>query len=239
LKTNITISALFTAAAILTPAHATSILFTAVSTLPATGNTITLNDNAGSIAGYGFDGVFSNATPPSTVAITGSNPDKISGGTAETLDTTGAGLGLASPSSESPYIGPGDAVVLDFANVKNPDTYNGQTGQEYQVTFNMKIDLSGPSDWTVYGYNAGSGDYVLLGDGPMGSGGNPTFSTTTLYSSYLVGVTNDCGLTITSVDVAYTAGTTIQQTPEPGTFVMAGMALIGLGVTIKKRNRKA
>jgi hypothetical protein len=54
-----------------------------------------------------------------------------------------------------------------------------------------------------------------------------------------VGVTNDCGLTINSVDLAYSGGTGTQQTPEPGTFVMAGMALIGAGVTMRKRNRKA
>jgi hypothetical protein len=107
----------------------------------------------------------------------------------------------------------------------------------------MTVDLPGSSYWTVYGYNTtgvNADKYALLSSGPMAPGATPSFTSTssTLYSDYLVGVTNDCGLTINSIDVTY-SGTTTQQTPEPGTFVMAGMALIAVGLTMRKRNRKA
>jgi hypothetical protein len=244
LKTKIAVAALFTAGAFLTPAYATSVLFTASSTLPSspfgTSGTISLNDGAGSITAYGFDGVFSVAAPPTTVSVTSSNQDKpVTTGTGSgpaTLDVTGDGLGLKS--NDTPYIGPGDAIVLDFSNVKTTDTNGGQTGSESQVTINTQIDATGPSDWTVYGFNTTTHTYDLLDSGSMASTGSPTFTTSTLYSAYLVGVTNDCGLTIDSVDVQY-SGTTTQQTPEPGTFVMAGLAMLGIGVTMKRRNRKA
>jgi hypothetical protein len=57
-----------------------------------------------------------------------------------------------------------------------------------------------------------------------------------LYSSYLIGVTNDCALTINEVYVQYSGETT--PTPEPGTFVMAGMALAGIGLARKRLGRK-
>jgi hypothetical protein len=44
-----------------------------------------------------------------------------------------------------------------------------------------------------------------------------------------------CGVVITSATLNFPN----TATPEPGTFVMAGMALLGLGVTIKKRAQKA
>lgn len=252
MKTNIAISALFTAAAFLTPAHASSVLFTASATLPTSGAynspaTVNLTNGAGSIAAYGFDGVFSTTAAPGTVAVNSSNPDspKNTGGS-EQIDYSTAGMGLKS--NDSPYIGPTDGIVLDFSNVKTSVAYNGQTGVEADVNFALKIDATGPSNWTIYGYatsGVNAGSYVLLDSGPMqyvaGNGytATPMYTTTTLYSDYLVGVTNDCALTITALSVDYTKGTTTQQTPEPGTFVMAGMALIGLGVTMKKRSSKA
>ena len=231
------------------PAHASSVLFTASATLPTSGYanspaTINLTNGAGSIAAYGFDGVFSTPAAPSTVSVNSSNPDSPKNGVGEQIAFSGAGMGLKS--NDSPYIGPTDAIVLDFSNVKSSVVYNGQTGIEADVTFSMKVDLTGPSDWTIYGYatsGVNAGKYVLLASGPMQPGtgytATPSFTTSTLYSDYLVGETSDCALTITALSVDYTKGITTQQTPEPGTFVMAGMALIGLGVTMKKRRSKA
>lgn len=243
LKTNIAIAALFTAGVFLTPAHASSVLFTATSTLPATGTTwyptatLSLSDNAGSITAYGFDGVFSTTTPPTSLPSSA-----VSSATPEPLDVGTYGLGLKS--NDTPYIGPTDAVLLDFASVNNPATYEGQMGSISQVTFNLRLDINGSSDWTVYGMSgATGGSGTLIDSGPMWATVG-TFSVTEtiganspLYSSYLIGVTSDCALTIESVDIQY-SGTTTQQTPEPGTFVMAGIAMLGLGVTLKKRNRK-
>jgi hypothetical protein len=57
------------------------------------------------------------------------------------------------------------------------------------------------------------------------------------YNYYAVGVMGDCAIDITQLSVTYPSGST--PTPEPGTFVMAGIAMIGLGVAMKKRSRKA
>ena len=244
MKINIAVSALFTAAALLTPAHASSVLFTASATLPTSGAvnspaTVSLTNGAGSIAAYGFDGVFSTQAAPSTVSVNSGNPDSPKNGVGEQIDYSSNGMGLKS--NDAPYIGPTDGIVLDFSNVKSSVVYNGQTGTEADVNFALKIDATGPSDWTIYGFNGTT--YTLLASGPMQPGtgytATPMFTTTTLYSDNQVVVTNDCALTITALSIDYTKGTTTQQTPEPGTFVMAGMALIGLGVTMKKRSAKA
>ena len=218
-----------------TPAYATPVLFTASTTLPATGTNapsvaLTLNDTAGTITAYGYDGVFSTANPPSNVNVN-------SPATSENVVVSNQGLGLAS--NDAPYIGPGDAVLLDFANVKTTDTSGGKTGTISQITFSLDVDATGPSDWVVYGMSnaTGTGSGTLLASGPMSPTGDFMVSTSTLYSSYLIGVTNDCALTLNMVYVQYSGNTT--PTPEPGTLVMAGMALLAVGLTKKLRSRKA
>jgi hypothetical protein len=238
LKTKLTIAALFSVAAFLTPAHATGVLFTATTTLPSAGTyssplTLSLNTGTATIAAYGFDGVFSTTAPPSTVNVTGA--------TSEQLDVhkDGSGtLGLGLNSNDTPYIGPGDAILLDFANAQTDSNGSG-TGSLSQVTFNLYKDITGASDYVVYGMSnaLGTGTGVLLTSGLMSSTGALTFSTSSLYSSYLVGITQDCALDIQNLQLQY-SGTGTSSTPEPGTFVMAGMALIGLGATMKKRGRK-
>jgi hypothetical protein len=243
LKINFAIAALFSTAAFLTPAQASSVLFTANTTLPATGvyssplSPINLTDGAGSISAYGYDGVFTTAHPTTP---------SVSGATSASIDVTNPdGLGLYSTpgttGSDNPYIGQGDAVLLDFANVKSTVTYGGQTGSVSGVEFNINVEGTG-TDWVVYGFNnttgTGTGTYITEGStGTLGATGTGFIPTSTLYQSYLIGIL-DCSITITSVDIQY-SGTTTTTTPEPGTFVMAGIALIGLGVTMKRRNRKA
>lgn len=160
--------------------------------------------------------------------------------------TLGLGVNNASISSVSStdkgFIAPTEAVILDFSS--NSVTYSGQTGTLSDITLHMFEDYSG-ADYEIYGVD-GSGGFHLVTSGTMSTGvplnvdvlGFPS-NTTTLYSSYVIGVT-DCALDIRSVDLTY-SGNTIPpaQTPEPGTFVMAGMALIGLGAMLKKRSRKA
>lgn len=55
-------------------------------------------------------------------------------------------------------------------------------------------------------------------------------------ANQLTGVTV-CAIDTQSVDIQYSGA--ITQAPEPGTLVMAGLATIGLGMTIRKRTRKA
>jgi PEP-CTERM motif len=247
LKIQIAISALFTAAAFLTPAHATSINFTATTTLPAAGNyssplTLTLPDSAGYITATGYDDMFPK-NPTTGTAIAPSTGATSVGLTVQTdLDhQPGLGDDNTNVGQDNGYIAPTDAVVLDFANVKTTANNGSGTGSETQITFNMYEDYSG-ADYEVYGLvsgtvNTASAVWALVGSGTMQSGAPLSISTSSLYNYYAIGVT-DCALDIESVSVNY-QGTTTTQTPEPGTFVMAGIALIGLGATMRKRNRKA
>ena len=67
---------------------------------------------------------------------------------------------------------------------------------------------------------ATTGYFTATGYEGMGGANQPT------------GVTV-CAIDTQSVDIQYSGTTT--QAPEPGTLVMAGLALIGLGLTIRKR----
>jgi hypothetical protein len=240
LKLKLALAGLFAAAMALTPAQATSVVFNTTSTsatLYASGSTIASSSPTGYTASiYGFDGVFTATQAPSSESVKNSSPTTLSNGAgSEELETTTAGLGIQNTGGSDPgWIGFSDAVVIDFSTA-HPVTLANST-----ATFDMKIDASGPSEWAIYGFNGTN--YVLLQTGEMQTGGpgtvpyspTPSYTTTTsgLYSAYMIGVTNDCALTVTQVDV-----TPNQQTPEPGTFVMAGMALVAVGLTMKKRRK--
>ena len=260
MKTTITIAALFTAAAFLTPANATPVLFTAP--LSAAGS-YTITDGAATLAtitATGFGNVFyQSAVEPQVAApavgAANGNPNGSTSAdaeTPETLDYKNATTGLGLKGNLSPYIGPGEAIVVDFSDVARTAAINGGTATLSGITFNLQVDINGPSNWTVYTLNSAGTEYIDPLSGPMAKGSAPvgTFgeSPTTFAlpasgdfnGSYLIGITNDCGLTITGITLDYTPnGPPIQSTPEPGTFVMAGMAFIGLGIVMKKRSRKA
>ena len=245
MKTNFAIAALISAAAVLTPAHATTVLFTATTTLPAAGNygssttglALTLSDNAGSIEAYGYKNLF-----PKTPTLPATATPPVFSGASETglvvqNDLSGTrGLGVNDATNQDKgFIAPTDAVVLDFSGVNNPATYNSQTGYISSVTFKLYEDYSG-ADYEIYGvtgsYGKAGATYTVIQSGQMSNSTPLTVSTSSLYSSYVIGVT-DCALDIQSISLNYSPA------PEPGTFVMAGIALIGLGVTLKKRSRKA
>ena len=102
------------------------------------------------------------------------------------------------------------------------------------ITFKMYEDYSG-ADYEIYGvtgaYGTAGATYSVIKSGQMSNSTPLTVSTSSLYNAYIIGVT-DCALDIQSISVGYSAA------PEPGTFVMAGIALIGLGVTMKRRRSK-
>lgn len=260
MKTTITIAALFTTAALVTPANATPVLFTAP--LSASGS-YTISDGSATLAtitASGFGNVFyqSPVQPQVAAPVVGAPNGNPSGSasadaeTQETLDYKNATTGLGLNGNLSPYIGPGEAIVLDFSNVARTAAVNGGTATLSGITFNLQVDINGSSSWTVYTLNSAGTEYIDPLSGPMAQGSAPvgtfgespsTFALPTtgnFSASYLIGITNDCGLTITGITLDYTPNnnTPIQNTPEPGTFVMVGMALIGLGVTMKKRGRK-
>ena len=242
MKINFAIAVLFSAAAVLTPAQASSILFTATTTLTAGSSgsplALVLSDNAGTIKAYGYSNLF-----PTTPALPATATPPVFGGATQRgltvqndLSAT-LGLGVTDPNASSQdkgFIAPTDAVVLDFSLVKSPDTFNLQTGNINTITFKMFEDYSG-ADYEIYGvtgaFGAAGATYTVIKSGQMSNSTPLTVSTSSLYNSYIIGVT-DCALDIQSISVGYSAA------PEPGTFVMAGIALIGLGVTMKRRRSK-
>lgn len=244
MKTQIAISALFTAAVFLTPAHATTTLFTPnplTNTLSdivlytqATGGTAT-TDSISSTVGYtgGLPGSVSGSGPSSSQTLTENSNDK-SG-----IGLSGGGFGLTS----SDEIGPTDFAIVNFTNAA---TYNGQSASSVSLSLDIlvKEPQGATSDWVVYGLSSPtSTSATLLAWGPMANLGNVTtasygsLSNLAYYSAYAIGVIGDCEIDVTGASVTY--GTQTQTAPEPGTFVMGGMALIGLGMAMKRRNRKA
>lgn len=153
--------------------------------------------------------------------------------------TPGLGVNNTNVGQDNGYIAPSDAVVLDFANVNTTANNGSGTGTENQITFNLYRDYAG-ADYEVYGLQSGtvntlSATWAFIQSGKMLDSTPLTVTTSSLYTYYAIGVT-DCALDIQSVGVQYSNPS---PTPEPGTFVMAGMMFIGLGVILKKRSRKA
>jgi hypothetical protein len=227
LKTKSFIAALILAAAVLSPASAAPILLTAVLTAGSSGNPLDLNlsSGAGYIVATGYSASLTGTLPP-----TKNSSVTISETTSATVGVNSSGLGLANNSDE---IGPAEFVVLDFAD--HAATYSGQaaTGVTFKLNVDVKEPSAGASYWVVYGLttNNGTGTPALLASGEMTTLGAVPTITTAYYSSYVIGIIGDCDINITGIGVQYGA-------PEPGTFVMGGMALIGLGIAMKKRSRK-
>jgi hypothetical protein len=235
LKIKIAIAAMFLSAAILTPAHATTILLTTALPTGTLGTTAALYlsgssyTNDGYIEAEGFDNVLGSSGTINNPTINLSKPTQLDVATETGGTPKLQGLGLNN--SGDPYIGPSDAIVLDFSNVK---TSLGANTMESTVVFNLYKDITGPSQYVIYGMSGanGTGTPTLLTNGSMASTGPVSF-TAAIYSSYIIGITSDCSIDIQSVGVNYAP------CPEPATFVMAGVALIGLGLTMRKRGKKA
>jgi hypothetical protein len=231
LKTKSFIAALIVAAATLSPASAAPILLSAALTPGASGNPLDVN-LTGSVSGdyivaTGYTSGLSGTLPPtahSSVTITEGTP------TAVGVNSAGTSLGLSNDNDE---IGPGEFVVLDFAD--HAATAGGQAATA--VTFDLSVDVKEPkpgdSYWVIYGFTSknGTGTPTLLDSGEMTTLGAVLPVTTAYYSSYVIGILGDCQIDLSGITASY-------GTPEPGTFLMGGMALIGLGLAMKKRVRK-
>jgi hypothetical protein len=227
LKTKIAIATLFTAMACITPAHASLVL--SLTPLPTgkLGSKANLNlsgaGNPAGSSGYIVASGFDNLFPSTTVA-----PPKFSGATTANLDVTtdkGGITGLGLNSNDTPYVGPTDAIVLDLSNVKA--NLGGATIN--QVTFDLYKDITGGSTWVVYGTTlaGGKGTATLIASGKMLATGPSVVSTSSIYTSYVIGLTGDCALDIENVQIDYEA-------PEPGTFAMAGMGALLVLIGRKK-----
>jgi hypothetical protein len=128
------------------------------------------------------------------------------------------GLGVAATSN---VITPNSFVVIDFSNPKAAGA----------TTATIYIDNA--TSWIIYGGTTA----------PVTTGSNQGISGLTQMTSG-VGSSATVGVSIASYRyLAITAGSVCHldilkidtnNVPEPGTFVMAGMALIGLGVGLRK-----
>ncbi len=228
MKTKIAIATLFTAVAFITPAHAGTVLSLAPFPTGKLGSTANLNlsgaGNPAGSSGYIVASGYDNLFPSTTVA-----PPKFSGASTANLDVTtdkgGVNKGLGLNSNDAPYVGPTDAIVLDLSNVKA--TLGG--AKINQVTFDLYKDITGGSTWVVYGTTlaGGKGTATLIASGKMLATGPLVVSTSSIYTSYVIGLTGDCALDIENVQINYEA-------PEPGTFAMAGMGALLVLIGRKK-----
>lgn len=166
---------------------------------------------------YGFDGTSMNSP-----------------NTATELSETASGMGLEGSSR----ISTGDFVTIDFAD---PETVPGSAAA-FEVG-----DLSSGEGWALYGSDTlgDLGTAITSNTAGWGLSGNtwetiPDLSDFTYYSLRAVNestyglMTPDCGKSspnITLMGVQVSGGTT---TPEPGTCMMVGLALIGLSLGTRR-----
>ena len=207
-------------------AHATNIIdFMLSGTTTNKGDPLTFDSTGAPLitaTAWGFSDNGNNA-----VSKVGSTTT-VSGAPAQLLDTFN-GLGVKSTSG---LITNSSFVVFDFSGVTASTT--------------AQIELNDITEfWDVYGLNSSTvpsstGNVVekFTGVTPLASGGKATdgdLETINNFASYqyiIVIASQDCQAIIDEFQFSTSA-----TTPEPGTFVMAGMALIGLGTMLRKARK--
>ena len=198
-------------------ARATTYLFTS-GTLNSPTETTT-GANPITVWGFTYTGSGSGNTPPFT------------GVQASNLTYNSSGLGVAGTSSEIVYGSTSRLVVFDFADTNGPKPNHLTT-----VTFHID---NADSNWFIYGGNAAPTTGTLSGltrlytspttNGTANSGNGSMSISLSGYDYLAVTAGTTCELNIGSIDVT--------AAPEPGTSLMAGMALIGLGVALRKARK--
>ena len=235
MKAKCALAALFLAAACLTPAHAITTLTYVSSFSPGDPNYICLSVSAMTCTGSGAGATTSSITAAGYLGMfmgdTQDSGPNVSGAIAASLGVAGGKLELGSG-----YMTPSDGIVLDFANA-TPNGYSITS-----VAFKL-FDQHAGAFYEVWGMPTvnGAGSGTQIGSGPTVSGSQTvtiTAAENPAYSSYDIGLTNgDCDLALAGITVNYN-GVGTQSAPEPGTFVMGGMALLAIGVTVKKRRKQ-
>jgi len=217
----------------ITPAHAATILFTWVA--PSNANT-----SLGTSANFTSGGITLTA-----YALPGVNQNPAPALYAKSEGTGETGLGLTNDPGNDNEISANtdDGIQIDFANAltKAPNA---------TVTLAIGSVQSGEG-WALYGSNTEATNTGSIGKELLSGSatGNPV-QTVTLpdwgeYTYYTLLATDPANCTplanIVLGTVTLDIPTTPQNTPapEPGTLLMAGSALIAVGVTMKKKQKKA
>jgi hypothetical protein len=193
-------------------AHATTYLFTS----GTAGSSENVTVGGYKITVWGYD-LTSQSGSGSNISLNGG---------ASALSYDSFGLGVANTSNEVTL---NSFVVVDFSDPASP----GPEGPKLAGATTATIDIdNADSGWIIYGGNTapGAGGIGSLTQITSGSGNVASeVVSITNYSYLAIVAAQTCELNIYSI-IANTPGTV----PEPGTFLMAGMALIGLGAALRK-----
>ena len=237
MKTNFAIAALLSAAALVTTAQAAPILTLVLPgsgsvILPTTQLSLSGAANPGYVLATGYSGLFNTNVGTNAPTFAGSTQYNVTSKT-DALGTLA--LGINNSSNDPNLIGTTEGIVLDFSNVTKA------LGAPSSIQFKIDEVILGGSQWMLWGYN-GSTWTEVFHENLNASTGPDGYTTLTAgeasYSKYLIGLTNGCAIDITGLTINY-PNTPQGTAPEPGTFVMAGFALVGLGFAAKKRAAKA
>jgi hypothetical protein len=217
----------------ITPAHATTILFPWVTSSNANttlGTSASFTSGGITLTAYALPGVNQNPAPALYAK---------SDGTGET------GLGLTNDPGKDNEISAktDDGIQIDFSNAlsKAPNA---------TVTLQIGSVQSGEG-WALYGSNTLASNTGSIGKELLsGSATSNPVQTVNLpdwgvYTYYTLVATDPANCTplanillgTVTIDTPGTPQNT--PTPEPGTLLMSGSALIAVGVTMKKKQKKA
>ena len=206
-------------------AHATSIVYLFTSgTVTAYGTPENVTVGGYQITIWGYDG---SVTNPGVIggAATGT-------GSQSSLSYDSNGLGVANTGPDE--ITNNSFVVVDFSDSGSP---GGPKAAGYTAATIVLDNVSPQTEWIFYGGNAApvAGGISSLTELAFGTGNVNEAISLASYSYLVIAATADCYENVKSITLNIPTNTT---TPEPGTFVMAGMALMGLGMGLRKTRKR-
>jgi hypothetical protein len=198
-------------------AHATTYWFTGSG--PGVTSSPTTTYSGVTLAGYTFpSGTLGGGGGAST--LTGTQSSVV-------YDSYGAGV-----ASTTPYVTNTSFLVVDFssptqhANHSTVDVYLDNVSDGYYIyggtTASSPFPSTSYTNLTVLASR-------LIGGAPPGNIANVAITLTKAYDYLIISAAPACHLNVDYI--------TTNATPEPGTFVMAGMVLIGLGMALRKARK--